>query len=110
MKKIALILALAVLLVSICWLINYQQQVSAQEGAKFIGIDKCKGCHKKEYEDFQARKFAKAWAVLQMRGKTTDPECLKCHATGYGQPGGFVSEEQTPHLKYKQCEACHGPG
>jgi len=82
----------------------------SQSQAVYVGVDKCKGCHPSEYKDFESRKFSKAWAVLQMRGKTSDGECLKCHATGYGKPGGFVSEEATPNLKYKQCEACHGPG
>jgi len=82
---------------------------SAQGTARYVGVEKCKGCHTKEYKDYESRKFTKAWNVLQMRGKTSDGECLKCHATGYGN-GGFVSEESTPELKYKQCEACHGPG
>jgi len=85
-------------------------KASAQAQGTFVGIDKCKGCHPSEMKDFEGRKFAKAWSVLVMRGKDKDGECLKCHATGYGQPGGFVSDEATPHLKYKQCEACHGPG
>jgi len=83
--------------------------VSAQEN-KYVGAEKCKGCHPQQYKDFESRKFTKAWAVLQMRGKTKDPECLKCHVTGYGKPGGFVSDEETPQLRYKQCEACHGAG
>jgi nitrate/TMAO reductase-like tetraheme cytochrome c subunit len=83
--------------------------VSAQEN-KFVGAEKCKGCHPQQYKDFESRKFTKAWAVLQMRGKTKDPECLKCHVTGYGKAGGFVSDEETPQLRYKQCEACHGAG
>ncbi|MCM8800886.1 MAG: cytochrome c family protein [Candidatus Omnitrophica bacterium] len=77
---------------------------------KYVGMDKCKACHPKNYEAYSERKFSKSWQILQMREKTKDPECLKCHTTGFGEPSGFVSEEQTPHLKYKQCEACHGPG
>jgi nitrate/TMAO reductase-like tetraheme cytochrome c subunit len=85
------------------------QRAFAQEN-KFVGAEKCKGCHPQQFKDFESRKFTKAWAVLQMRGKTKDPECLKCHVTGYGKPGGYTTEEETPYLRYKQCEACHGAG
>ncbi len=88
----------------------HASKASAQSQATYVGVDKCKGCHPSEFKDFESRKFSKAWSVLVMRGKDKDGECLKCHATGYGQPGGFVSEEATPNLKFKQCEACHGPG
>ncbi len=90
--------------------IFHASRASAQSQSTFVGVDKCKGCHPSEMKDFESRKFSKAWSVLVMRGKDKDGECLKCHSTGYGQPTGFVSEEATPHLKYKQCEACHGPG
>jgi len=80
------------------------------ESATYVGVDKCKVCHPSEYKDYTERKFAKAWQVLKMRGKDKDPNCVKCHVTGYGKPGGFVSEEATPQLKYKQCESCHGAG
>jgi nitrate/TMAO reductase-like tetraheme cytochrome c subunit len=82
----------------------------AQAQATYIGVDKCKGCHPTEFKDFTNTKFSKSWTILQMRGKTADGECLKCHSTGYGKPSGFVSEEATPNLKGKQCESCHGPG
>jgi NAD-dependent dihydropyrimidine dehydrogenase PreA subunit len=113
MKKWGVILVLLSFIFLAMGLLVFQgSKVSAQTavGGTYVGVDKCKGCHAKEYKDFEARKFSKAWSVLQMRGKTKDPECLKCHATGFGQPGGFVSEEATPNLKYKQCEACHGAG
>ena len=37
-------------------------------------------------------------------------ECYGCHTTGYGQPGGFRSLQETPGLKNNGCEVCHGPG
>lgn len=97
-----------VYVLAVCF-ISVAAAASAQE-SQFIGAEKCRGCHPQQYKDFEARKFTKAWAVLKMRGKTRDPECLKCHVTGYGEPGGYVSEDETPHLRYKQCEACHGAG
>jgi len=78
--------------------------------ATYVGVDKCKTCHPKSYETYLKRKFSKSMKVIKMRGKQNDPECLKCHTTGYGEPGGFVSTETTPHLENKQCESCHGPG
>lgn len=80
---------------------------SSSQG-NYSGADKCKGCHPTEFNDFEKRKFNKAWKILKMRGEEKNAECLKCHVTGYGQ-GGFSSEEKTPHLVGKQCEACHGP-
>ena len=79
-------------------------------GAVYVSYTKCKVCHTKEYEDFSKRNFSKAWKILKMRGEDTNPKCLACHTTGYGKPGGFVSEQKTPLLASKQCEACHGPG
>jgi len=110
MKKLGIVVVLTAFVFLVAGFLIFQgSKASAQAAAQYVGVDKCKTCHAKEYKDFEARKFSKAWNVLVMRGKDKDGECLKCHATGYGQ-GGFVSEEATPHLKYKQCEACHGPG
>jgi len=41
---------------------------------------------------------------------THDSQCLGCHVTGHGRPGGFQSIETTPRLKGVGCEMCHGPG
>ena len=84
--------------------------VQAQEAAIYVGKERCRPCHPAQMELFAARDYAKSWRVLEMRRETRNPECLKCHVTGFGKPGGFVSAEATPHLRHKQCEACHGPG
>jgi NAD-dependent SIR2 family protein deacetylase len=92
----------------------FSQEAASQDnftdGSTFVGVEKCKGCHAKEYNDFSGRKFDRVWKILNMRGEQNNPQCLKCHTTGYGKAGGFVSGEKTPGMTSKQCEACHGPG
>lgn len=91
--------------------------------AKYVGAKKCKTCHIKQYNSWEKTNMAESFknlekgvmveekkkAGLEDKDYTHDPECLKCHTTGYGK-GGFVSLEETQHLKNVQCESCHGPG
>jgi hypothetical protein len=53
-------------------------------------------------------KHAKAFEILPAKYQA-DASCLKCHATGHGQPNGF-KDASTADLKGATCEACHGPG
>jgi len=83
--------------------------------ATYVGSDACLACHETEYGNFSmyARKSNSFQSVLKMTKGLTPQEvqgCYTCHTTGYGKPGGFVSVEQTPHLKDAGCEVCHGPG
>ena len=52
---------------------------------------------------------AKAFEIMPEKYRT-DVSCLKCHATGVGQPTGFVDVKKTPNLVGNSCENCHGPG
>ena len=102
---------------------------SAQEKTEtehaYIGSHKCKKCHVKQYNSWSETKMANAFEVLKAgvnaeekkkagldpdKDWTTDKECIQCHVTGYGKPGGFVDIEQTPDLAGVGCEMCHGPG
>ena len=81
----------------------------------FVGSLACKECHPEEYENFMT--YAKKSVSFQsierrMKHLTSEEirECYPCHTTGYGQPGGFISQEETPNLKNAGCEVCHGPG
>lgn len=80
-----------------------------------VGSRACQSCHPQEYARFKKySKMSRAYThVLLMKKGLTEKEylgCLKCHTTGFGKPGGFVSQEKTPLLAEVGCEACHGPG
>ena len=68
----------------------------------------CLTCHSKEHDRWSQTGHSRAYAVLQEANKSFDPECLACHTVGFGKPGGFISEIDTPELKNVQCEMCHG--
>ena len=91
-------------------------QGSEQNGQlTYVGSLACRDCHPDEYANFitYAKKSTSFQSVeKQMRHLTPDEikQCYPCHTTGYGQPGGFISLEETPHLKNAGCEVCHGPG
>ncbi len=91
----------------------------------YVGTKNCKKCHIKEWKSWSETKMAQTFEVLKpgeraeqkvaagldpQKDYTKDPECISCHVTGYGKPGGFESEETTPELLGVGCEMCHGPG
>ncbi len=87
----------------------------AAQAKKYVGSKACKQCHEKEYSNYKkfAKKASSFESIKQMKSKLTPSEyrgCFECHTTGYGKPGGFVSETSTPDLKEAGCEVCHGPG
>ena len=92
-------------------------RVTAEEPATYVGAEVCAECHEDEFASYSANaKKAHSYqsvALMKQRNRLTDSEykeCLHCHSTGYGHPGGFISVEATPHLKNAGCEVCHGPG
>jgi len=66
----------------------------------YIGAEKCKMCHRVQYESWATTKHAKATDNAKA---STNPKfeaaCLTCHATNKDEAMAGV-----------QCEACHGPG
>lgn len=92
---------------------------------EYIGSKNCKKCHLKEYKSWEATTMATTFDALKPGERaepklssgldpnvdyTTDENCVRCHVTGYGKPGGFVDIETTPDLAGVGCETCHGPG
>lgn len=81
----------------------------------YVGSAACEPCHAEEYAGFiRYAKKSKSYQSIERLKKGLSNEdlnkCYSCHTTGYGKPGGFTSEEETPELKNAGCEVCHGPG
>jgi len=70
----------------------------------------CSKCHSEVYEEWKKTNHAKAYTTLVDRNRHFDPECLPCHTTRFGEPGGFNIESQEEELAHVQCESCHGSG
>lgn len=112
---------------------------------EYIGVSKCKMCHKKEekgaqFQKWESNSHAGTFATLKseksaqiakekgIEGEAWKaPECLKCHATGFGAGGYEVKDEafwnpaaddkaggkavkRMKNLESVGCEACHGAG
>lgn len=86
------------------------QPLPAKPGeAHYLGQTACLDCHEDAGDFAQRNPHAGAWKTLQDVAKTRDLDCVACHSTGWGRPGGaaFANIER---FKDVQCEACHGPG
>ena len=92
----------------------------------FVGVKKCKTCHKKEgignqYGIWAESKHATAFETLSsekagewaaedgVEDPQTDEKCVECHVTAYGVPAERLSAKFDPTLGV-QCEECHGAG
>ena len=87
----------------------FSEEKNQDQEPRYVGMKKCKDCHPGHVKTYSEWKYSRNFRILEMRGKDHDPECLRCHTTGYGKPGGFVDIETTPDMKNIQCEVCHGP-
>ena len=93
-----------------------------------IGSAACGKCHPVEHKALQGGPHAQALKSLAKpgRGHWSIPrhkrgviglrkvECIRCHVTGHGRPGGFPARIPSDPLKHPMagvgCESCHGPG
>jgi hypothetical protein len=94
---------------------GHEQKSENAYESTYVGSLACKDCHPEEYENFitYAKKSVSFQSIEKRMKHLTAEEirqCYPCHTTGYGQPSGFISPEETPHLKNAGCEVCHGPG
>jgi len=84
--------------------------------AEFVGAEACGKCHTAAFAKWEKTKHALATQVLEPKDRHFDPECIRCHATGWDPQltipweSGYTSNAATPHLRGNGCENCHGPG
>lgn len=80
----------------------------APAGSSYAGSDACRACHMSEYAQWVGTPHATAWASLLKDDRSRDQECVGCHATGVGLPGGPAPTDDLAGLHDVQCESCHG--
>jgi peroxiredoxin len=81
--------------------------------AAYVGSEACKSCHAAEFDVWAASPHQRAGETLATAKKSSDADCLRCHTTGFGHPGGFPADAAAPahpDLGRVGCESCHGPG
>jgi len=85
--------------------------VALPEGFRIAGTETCRTCHQhdEECKPWDASRHAHAWESLRRTGAHVDPDCQRCHTTGYGLPDGFQSVRRSPQRVNVGCESCHGP-
>ena len=84
------------------------RQQSAPGG--YAGSDSCLQCHVPPYENWRSTPHARAYQTLVEKEAQYRAECLVCHTTGYGEPGGYdPAQKERSAMLNVQCEACHGP-
>ena len=76
----------------------------------YVGSQACAACHPAAAQTHAASAHAHAHDVLVTKGMAMDPDCLRCHVTGLGQPGGWYRRDPRQTLAAVGCESCHGPG
>lgn len=79
------------------------------KGFAVAGTASCRKCHEEDCRLWRESKHAGAWKSLMEKGAHVDPDCQRCHTTGYGLPGGFASARRSGKLVAVGCESCHGP-
>ncbi len=87
-------------MVAVCSALGFASWPARAEGPTYVGYQRCKDCHPRQYETWKRHAHSRAFAPLQA-GRQKDAKCVVCHCTG---------TEKGQILEDVQCEACHGPG
>lgn len=104
-------LKICAVVIVVCTVLTLAASIGfAQDENSYTGHKrgKCKMCHAKQFKSWQKTPHATVFDKLSDAEKK-DVGLLEKRTVGYGQPGGFKSVADTPHLVNVGCEACHGP-
>jgi hypothetical protein len=97
----------------------------AAAAPSYVGVKACRKCHMPQAKSWAETKMAKAIEALKpgvladakkkagldpAADYSKDAKCLKCHTTGYGEPGGYNAAAPDVELAGVGCEMCHGAG
>ena len=125
-KRIFLSLGLVALLTGLVMVTNLTAAEEEEATSGFVGVKKCKMCHKKDatgnqFGIWEAGPHAKAYATLAsekaleaakakgIENPQQAPECLKCHVTAFPVMGDLENQKITLE-EGVSCESCHGEG
>jgi len=102
--------------------------VGVAQGAEYLGVKVCAKCHFDQGDAWKSTAHARAFESLKPGVKaaakskakldpaadySTSKDCIGCHATGYGEPGGYRADmdaESAKQFAGVGCESCHGAG
>jgi len=142
MKSVALVVAAAFAAAAVFALTLASvraEDAPPTEKPTYVGDKTCQKCHFKQHTSWKKGAMAKAMKTLlptteadnaelfkrkkdakldPAKDYTTDAKCLKCHTTGYGEPGGYPvdaakdddAKKAAALMGSVSCESCHGPG
>ena len=87
------------------------QDTPQDDGPRYATGAACVQCHTAQVARWTLTPHAKAAHTLRKTANTDNPECVGCHTTAFGEPGGFadLSDAGMRTWGNVQCEACHGP-
>ncbi len=94
---------------------------AARGEPSFVGVNGCVECHKDATVFWKQTRHASAYQTLVKVNKQFSLDCIRCHVTGWQQPGGVCRIDLPDRggagfdghglgRRDVQCEACHGAG
>jgi hypothetical protein len=94
---------------------------AGKKEASFTGVNGCVKCHEQAVQFWEETRHSHAYETLVTVKKQYSLDCIRCHVSGWQQPGGVCRIDRTEFLgagieghgvgrRDVQCESCHGAG